>query len=65
MALADQRAVSTAAGQEAPKSVLPFAYMAAAFAVLIWGGTPAATKFVVMGIDPVSAGVLRTILAGF
>ena len=64
MALTDQRVVSTATGQEAPKSVLPVAYMAAAFAVLIWGGTPAATKFTVMGIDPVSAGVLRTILAG-
>jgi len=51
-------------GQGAVKSILPAAYAAAAFAILIWGGTPAATKFVVMGIDPVSAGVLRTILAG-
>ncbi|NQU58126.1 MAG: DMT family transporter [Rhodospirillales bacterium] len=64
MAVADDTPVSTAAGQGASKSILPAAYGAAAFAILIWGGTPAATKFVVMGIDPVSAGVLRTILAG-
>ncbi len=55
---------NVAVGQGGAKSILPAAYAAAAFAILIWGGTPAATKFVVMGIDPVSAGVLRTILAG-
>jgi drug/metabolite transporter (DMT)-like permease len=64
MAAADEMPVSPPAGQGAVKSVLPAAYAAAAFAVLIWGGTPAAAKFVVQGIDPVSAGVLRTILAG-
>lgn len=64
MAVADDKIAASPAGQGAPKSLLPAAYGAAALAVLIWGGTPAATKFVVMGIDPVSAGVLRTILAG-
>ncbi len=43
---------------------LAAAYAAAALAVIIWGGTPAATKLAVQAIDPVSAGVLRTILAG-
>lgn len=46
------------------KNFLPAAYGAAAFAILIWGGTPAATKFAVQAIDPMTAGVLRTILAG-
>ncbi len=64
MTVADNLSVSPTVGQGAPKSVLPAAYGAAALAVLIWGGTPAATKFVVLGIDPISAGVLRTILAG-
>ena len=45
-------------------SRLPAAYGAAVFAILIWGGTPAATKFAVEAIDPVLAGVLRTIIAG-
>jgi len=64
MAIADDSAAPQVVGQGVDKSILPAAYAAAAFAILIWGGTPAATKFVVMGIDPVSAGVLRTILAG-
>jgi len=39
------------------------AYGAAAFAMLIWGGTPAAVRLAVDGIDPLSAGILRTVLA--
>ncbi len=39
------------------------AYGAAAVAVFIWGATPAATQLAVDGIDPVTAGILRTILA--
>ena len=42
---------------------LPAAYGAAALTVLIWGATPAATQLAVDGIDPISAGVLRTVLA--
>ena len=64
MAVAGENIASPAAGPDVPKSILPAAYGAAVFAILIWGGTPAATKFVVHGIDPLSAGVLRTILAG-
>lgn len=60
MALADQRAI---AGQGAPKSALPAAYGAAAFAMLVWGGTPAAVRLAVDGIDPLTAGILRTVLA--
>lgn len=56
---------SVAMGSGTYGGVLPAAYGAAAFSVLVWGGTPAATKFVVMGIDPLSAGILRTIIAGF
>ncbi|MHA1597969.1 MAG: DMT family transporter, partial [Alphaproteobacteria bacterium] len=44
-------------------SQLPAAYAAAALTLLIWGATPAATKLAVDGIDPVLAGVLRTVLA--
>jgi len=42
---------------------LPAAYGAAALSVLIWGATPAATQLAVDGIDPITAGVLRTVLA--
>lgn len=38
-------------------------YGVAAIAVLIWGATPAATKVAVTGLDPVIAGILRTVLA--
>ncbi len=64
MATTGKKIASPTIGQGVEKSVLPAAYGAAVFAILIWGGTPAATKFVVLGIDPLSAGVLRTILAG-
>ncbi|MBT6095784.1 MAG: DMT family transporter [Rhodospirillaceae bacterium] len=43
-------------------SLLP-AYAVAAVAVLIWGATPAATKVAVTGLDPMVAGILRTVLA--
>ena len=39
------------------------AYLAAAVAVVIWGATPAATKFAVLHFDPFIAAVLRTVLA--
>ena len=32
-------------------------------AVLLWGGSPIATRIAVSGIDPVTTGVLRTLLA--
>jgi drug/metabolite transporter (DMT)-like permease len=40
------------------------AYAAAAVAVIIWGATPAATKFAVIHMDPLVAGILRTVIAG-
>lgn len=43
---------------------LKTAYAAAAVAVLIWGGTPAATKVAVLDFDPLMAALLRTVLAG-
>lgn len=36
---------------------------AAGFAVVVWGLTPAATKFAVSEIDPLTVGILRTVLA--
>jgi drug/metabolite transporter (DMT)-like permease len=47
---------------ESTPSLLP-AYGVAAIAVLIWGATPAATKVAVGGLDPLVAGILRTVLA--
>ena len=32
-------------------------------AVLLWGGSPIATRLAVLGIDPVAVGLLRTVLA--
>ena len=32
-------------------------------AILLWGGSPIATRFAVLGIEPVAVGILRTILA--
>jgi drug/metabolite transporter (DMT)-like permease len=32
-------------------------------AVLLWGGSPIATRLAVLGIDPASVGILRTLLA--
>ncbi len=43
---------------------LPAAYGAAALTVLIWGATPAATQLAVDGIDPITVGILRTVLGG-
>ena len=39
------------------------AVLAASAAVLIWGGTPIATRFAVESIDPAMVGMLRTLLA--
>lgn len=39
-------------------------YAAAAFALLLWAGTPIANKVAVASIDPATAGVLRSMLAG-
>ncbi len=39
-------------------------WLGAAVAVLVWGATPAATKFAVGEIEPITAGLLRTVLAG-
>lgn len=39
-------------------------WLGAAVAVLVWGATPAATKFAVGDIEPLTAGLLRTVLAG-
>ncbi len=39
------------------------ALLAGGFAVVIWGATPAATEFAVAEIDPIAAGVLRTVFA--
>jgi drug/metabolite transporter (DMT)-like permease len=33
-------------------------------AVLLWGGSPIATRFAVLGIDPTAVGLLRTVIAG-
>jgi len=43
--------------------VLASAYLAAAVAVVIWGATPAATKFAVLHFDPFIAAILRTVMA--
>ena len=42
-----------------------FAFAAAALALTLWGGTAVANKIAVAEIDPMSAGVLRSMLAGF
>lgn len=39
------------------------AYLAAGFAILIWSGTPAATRLAVLDMDPLAAAILRTVLA--
>ena len=38
-------------------------FAAAAATILIWGGTPVATKVAVTGVDPLIVGILRTVLA--
>lgn len=63
MAIADDSSASPVVGQGAGTSVLPAAYAAAALAMLIWGGTPTAVRLAVDGIDPLTAGILRTVLA--
>lgn len=39
------------------------AFVAGGVAVVIWGATPAATEFAVHRVDPLTVGVLRTVLA--
>lgn len=62
MAASGER-IAPAAGQGADKGILPAAYGMAALAMLIWGGTPAAVRLAVDSIDPLTAGILRTVLA--
>jgi drug/metabolite transporter (DMT)-like permease len=45
------------------QSGLVATYLAAAFAVVVWGATPAATKIAVNSFDPLVAAVARTVLA--
>jgi drug/metabolite transporter (DMT)-like permease len=49
------------AGDRPPRDGLVAA--AAAVAVLIWGGTPIATRVAVLAVDPLLAGLLRTVAA--
>lgn len=51
------RTIRPAAGSLAP-------WAAGMLAVVIWGATPAATKYAVAGIDAFTVGMLRTVLAG-
>lgn len=39
------------------------AYLAAGLAILIWSGTPAATRLAVLDMDPLAAAIMRTVLA--
>jgi len=41
----------------------PAVLAAAGFAVFAWGATPAVTRFAVGGVDPLTVGLLRTLLA--
>ena len=47
----------------APSRAGSGAVLAAGAAVLIWGGTPIATRIAVDTIDPATVGMLRTLLA--
>jgi drug/metabolite transporter (DMT)-like permease len=53
-----------AARQAAPSLSLPVA-MAAIGALLVWSGTGVANKVALQEIDPLTAGLLRSMLAGF
>jgi len=54
-----------AASPAAPSAVAPIAvYVAAVAALTLWGGTAVANKIAVAHIDPASAGILRSMLAG-
>lgn len=39
-------------------------WLAGGLSILVWGATPAATKFAVQGIDAFAVGALRTVIAG-
>jgi len=54
-------AVSAPAAVASRSSLLPL--MVGWAAVLLWGGSPIATRIAVSGIDPLTTGVLRTLLA--
>ena len=43
------------------KNTLP--YLLATVAIILWGATPAATRLAVEGIDPVTVGLVRTVIA--
>ena len=43
------------------KNTLP--YLLASVAIILWGATPAATRLAVEGIDPVTVGLVRTVIA--
>jgi len=47
----------------APERNMLGAYFAAGVAILIWSGTPAATRLAVLDMDPLAAALLRTVLA--
>ncbi|MDF2765548.1 MAG: O-acetylserine/cysteine export protein, partial [Rhodospirillales bacterium] len=52
---------SRAAGLQLRPGRMPLAIGWAA--VVLWGGSPIATRFAVLGIDPLAVGILRTLLA--
>jgi drug/metabolite transporter (DMT)-like permease len=57
--------VTDAAGNGRPAAAFAFApWLAGGLSILIWGATPAATKFAVRGIDAFAVGGLRTVIAG-
>lgn len=57
--------MTDAAGTGRPAAAFAFApWLAGGLSILIWGATPAATKFAVRGIDAFAVGGLRTVIAG-
>lgn len=60
-----QDAPGDAGSTVADRGGVDFAFVAAALALTLWGGTAIANKIAVAEIDPMSAGVLRSMLAGF
>jgi len=48
--------------EPSPRTLLG-AYLAAGVAILIWSGTPAATRLAVLDMDPLAAAIMRTVLA--
>lgn len=57
--------MSAETGNGQPPTALAAApWLAGGLSILIWGATPAATKFAVQGIDAFTVGGLRTVIAG-